>query len=405
MEDNYTSIFGYLQMTDYSAIKRTVCLLSNQEFIHLIFNNQLSLEQLPMYINKIDSSIGNLSNIATLLYSNKESFLDTFFPKSYEPYNSALTLLDMSGMEVLAQQCAAIKEKWDIQENSDSSAEKQIKRENFTYWHKLLDMLYPKEEHEDLRTILLKRILYFHWILARTISIIKEITEKESACRANKEKCFMLFDKQKKTLLAEADKRIAEGHYDKDDLGWANNPLIFALQGKNFKDKLPNLYHACSSDGSPITESQMLEYVIYERLQNTSPGDGRLNKEMAERLPLVKDDPVSDQRIKQIIHDLPRIIPTLKTNEKGKYRIKGIIIAYVIFLAGKKAKPTNIFKYFQFLYETPSSYSNISMNVKDIKDGKISDEDPKKHKMYLNFKTFHEDIRDFYQETTSHITT
>lgn len=398
MDNSYANLNGLFLVTDYSAIKSIARLFSNHEIIQSILYNQLSTEEQDMTINRIESSIGVLSNIATLLYNNKENYLGTFFPQSGEPFFSAHQLLDFTDMEAFDQQCAFIEQEWDIQEPSTSSIERVIKRERFTHWRKLLGMLYPKEENEELRATLLRRILYFNWILNHTISIMREVTNTEKSYREDAEKCNLLFNKQLERLQGEADRIIPQGHYSIDDPGWGKNPLIFALQVKNIKKQLPNLYHERSSDGSPITESQMLEYVIYKRLQDTSPGDGNVSKEMAERLTLVKDDPVKDQEIKQIINDLPKIITTLKQNEKGEYHVKGFIIASIIVLAGEHAKPTNIFKYFKSRYKTPSSFGNISTDISDIKAGKDPHAKPEKRNKYSRYKKLHHSLAEYYQE-------
>lgn len=357
-----------MMTVNYSAIKEVVCLLSNQAQIECILNEELSAMQQNMLINRIESSIGELSNLSTLLYIKKDAFLKTFFPKSYEPFNSAQKLLDIPAIEELGKRCSGIKEEYDIQEANAPIGEKHKKREQYVKWHILLDKLYPSEEHEDLTTTLLKRILYFHRILTKTIALMREITDTENSYRTDKEICFSLFNEQLESLQNKADRLIKEGHYSKDDIGWAKNPLVTALQGKNLKDKLPNLYHAYPSKGVSITEDQMLEYAIYQCLQDKSPGDGILSKEMAERLTLVEGDPVEDKKIKQIINNLPNIITTLKTNEKGKYKVNYNLIACVIAYAGSNAKQNNIHQYFLSQYDAPTSFSNIFSQTKKLKD-------------------------------------
>lgn len=402
MDNTSLNLDGFLMMAvNYSAIKESVCLLSNQTLIECILNEELSAMQQNMLINRIESSIGELSNLSTFLYIKKDAFLKTFFPKSYEPFNSAQELLDMPAIEELGKRCSCIKEEYGIHETNNTIGEKHKKREQYVKWHILLDRTYSSEENEDLTTTLLKRILYFHRILTKTIFLMREITDTENSYRMDKETCFSLFNEQLESLQDEADRLIQEGHYSKDDLGWAKNPLITALQGKNLKDKLPNLYHAYPSKGVSITESHILEYGIYKRLQDASPSDGSLSKEMAERLTLVEDDPVKEQKIKRIIQDLPKIFTTLKKNEKGKYKINGFIIAAIIFQAGEHAKPSNIFNYFKSIYDTPSSISNISTNVKGIEDGKKSKDDKSDdRKKYMRYKKIHDNLADFYQEKT-----
>lgn len=402
MDNTSLNINDFLMMTvNYSAIKEAVCLLSNQTLIECILNEELSAVQLNMLINRIESSIGELSNLSTLLYIKKDTFLKTFFPKSYKPFNSAQELLDMPAMEELGERCSYIKEESDIQETNATIGEKHKKREQYVKWHKLLDKLYPSEENENLTTTLQKRILYFHRILTKTITLMREITDTENSYRMDKEICFSLFNEQLESLQNEADRLIKEGHYSKDDLGWAKNPLVTALHGKNLKDKLPNLYHAYPSKGVSITENQMLEYAVYKRLQDTSPSDGSLSKEMAEQLTLVKGDPVKEQKIKRIIQDLPKIFTKLEKNEKGKYKINGFTIAAIIILAGEHAKQSNIFNYFKSIYDTPSSYGNISTNIRGIKDGKESKDDKSgNRKKYMRYKKLHDVFVDFYQEET-----
>ena len=396
-----SSIDSFLMMTDFSAIKRVVCHLSQRKLINSILKEEMPLSTQKMLINKIESSIGELSNLATLLYNRKESFLETFFPQSYEPFHSAQELLDMPELHELTQRCHDIKEVFETQETENEIIKNLMKRGKITMWHTLFEQLYPQEDNEDFTSMLLKRILFFHWILDQTISLRKEITDTEATYKSDKEKCFLLFNNQLEALQAEADKLIQDRHYTTDNFKWDYNlPLYNLLKGKYIKDKLPSLYHAFLSDGSPITEDQMLEYAIYKRLQDSSPGDSKLNKENAKQLTLVENEPKKEQKIKQIIHDLPRIV-TLKEKTKGEYKIEGHIIASVIVLAGEHAKPTNILRYFQTIYNnTPKALSNISIYIKGIKEGKNAKDKTKTNNVYKKHMKLYHTIQNFYQENS-----
>ena len=366
METNSPDFSEFLIMTDYSAIGETVCLLSSPAFKQSICQNRISPSYMLALINKIDGKTGDLCNIATRLQNDKNSFLNSFTMENYKLFFSTRSLLTLHAMGDFTQRCKEIKEDWSITETQDTKLEKEILRNGYTDKQRLMDKLYP-EKDDDCRFKLIKTILFFHWILSRTISIINDVVKEENTIKENKDKCVEIFKTQMQELQAKANARMESPYFEYDSIRAASNPLVMALHGKNSAEKIQLLYHKQEDEDIFLTRESMIEYLIYQKF-NSSPQNRHSNNDSYyESLELVQNNSSKNYYAKRLIHELPQFFPSLKKDETGKYKIRGNMIAFVIVIAGENAKPQNIFNYMTHLYHGPRSFTNITTISKQLK--------------------------------------
>lgn len=410
METNFPDFSEFLIMTDYSAIGEAVCLLSTSTTIQSICQNKMSPSYMLALINKIGGKAGDLCNLATCLQNDKNLFFNSFTIENYKHFFSTRSLLNLPTMEEFNRCCQDIKEQWDITEAPNTNVEKEILRNGYTDKQKLMDKLYP-EKNDDCRFRLIKEILFFNWILSRTISIINNVMQEENQIHEDKDKCVKIFDTQMQELQTEANKLLASPYFKYDSIKAASNPLVMALHGKNSAEKIQLLYHKQEDEDIFVTRESMIEYLIYQKINSTPQYRHSNDNNYYESLELVHDNMSQNVYAKRLIRDLPQIFPSLKKDENGKYKIRGNMITFVIVLAGENAKSKNIHTYMQHLYQAPGGFGNIITTRNKLKNIHVkqkklnfderNDLTPEERNLEDKYRKFCSNVRDFYQEQTN----
>lgn len=394
-----------LIMTDYSAIEKVVGYLANPTNIQSICQNQMSPNNIQMLINRIDGINGNLCNVATYLQRNKNLYLHSFTTKNYQAFLQSRTLLTISAKDDFTTGWQQVKKEWNITEIDDASLKTEINRNGYTAKQQLMDKLYP-EKNIDSRFHLIKTILFMDWILAQTILIINNVLQEEACILNDKDKCLEIWQAQKEILQQEADKRMNSLYFKYDSTRAASNPLVMALHGKESAESVKLLYQKQREGEFYITEEHIIEYIIYEKLRNQLQHGLGNDERYYESLELVHGDVTKNNYTKQVIHDLPNIF-NLKQDEKGKYKIRGNDIAFIIIKSGENAKTYNTFNYMTHRYHGPTSFGNISATVKTLKEIHAKSKQSKPNaenlstaekKLEQKYQKFWGEVSDYYRE-------
>lgn len=402
MTNTPLDITDFLTMTDFSAIKKCVYILSDSKAKRIISKNKLEEDSMRRLDDIIRNAISEISNCNDVFENSSDSQLCSFAAPSYDMIRSVHDIISLDCLADFQSNCDFLKQKWGIQEQNEDNVKKDVELYGYINWHEHLKTLYPPKPEEKLHEQVIKKILFLRWTLNWTIDIMRKFLQKEAEIRANSDKCFELFKKQ----MADMEKQMKNSYINTEDVSnierYANTPLVRALHGKENKDNVSKLYHYYSDDGSrDITEQTMIEYILYEKAL-------AYQKEMAKadqavkNPTLVMNDAILNRQIKDIIDHLPEITTLKKAkDEQYTHHVDGNIIAFIVVLAGKRRNATNIQTYIRQHYDAPSQYSNVSPKVHEILKVIKKEIKEKDSKIYIKYNTFCEELKTYHNNKTS----
>ena len=392
MDNKPFDITDFLTMTDFSAIKKCVYILSDSKAKHIISKNKLEEDSMRRLDDIIRNAISEISNCNDVFENNSDSLLSYFAAPSYDMIRSIRDIISLDCLADFQSNCDFLKKEWEIQEQDEDNVKKDVERCGYTNWHGHLKTLYPPKPEEELHKQVIKKILFLRWTLNWTIDIMRKFLKKETDIRANSDKCFELFKKQ----MADMEKQMKNSYINPEDVSniarYANTPLVKALHGKENKDNVSKLYHYYSDDGSrDITKQTMIEYLLYEKALAYQKEMAKADQ-FAKNPTLVMDDAILNLQIKAIIDHLSEIT-TLKT-KVGEPYVDNNTCASIIVLANDVRKGTdmNIHRYICLKHKAASAYGGISPKVKEIreiikkkKSGEIV-ENSENYQFFCNFR-------------------
>lgn len=394
MEHTPTDISEFLMMTDFSAIKKCICLLSDKTVMKKIRKNKLEGADMRRLHDKLRTVISELCHVVENVINDSDSTLTIFAAPSYDTIHSILDLTSLACQDDFQRNCDTLKEEWEIQEHEEESVKKDVRRNGHSNWEEHLKKLYPPEPNEHLREQVIKAILFLRWTYNQLISNFTKYLEEEDKIRADSNKCFALFEQQ----WANLEKQIEDSHinpYDESNIQkYADNILVKELHGKNNKKHVCKLYHNYGDDTTKdITEQILFEYILHKKAFDYQAELARIAQKVKNPI-LVKNATDKNSMLKQLIDHLPEITNLRKANDgQHQYRVNGYIIAFVVVLAGKERLAMNIHKYIGQCYQAPTQYSNISPKVNEIL-AVIYQKKDKSH-IYDKYKNFCDDVRNY----------